>query len=175
MCLSRFLIPGPHLLSLTPIHFRWRRNIHTGTPVDLSLFCDLLELQNSCMLRLTYSSISDRNENVCLCRHNYVCILFFLCLQKLSTGRNLTLNNISLVTTVQSCYHWSQFEAHLEGCSLSINSNIFRDSASIKESRHFIFYFCALTKQQSRQTEFPKSKYLCMFAVSLSVWVRFPD
>lgn len=152
MCLSRFLIPGPHLLSLTPIHFRWRRNIHTSTPVDLSLFCDLLELQNSCMLRLTYSSISDRNENVCLCRHNYVCILFFLCLQKLSTGRNLTLNNISLVTTV-----------------------IFRDSASIKESRHFIFYFCALTKQQSRQTEFPKSKYLCMFAVSLSVWVRFPD
>lgn len=68
-------------------------------------FCDLLELQNSCMLRLTYSSISDRNENVCLCRHNYVCILFFLCLQKLSTGRNLTLNNISLVMTVQSCYH----------------------------------------------------------------------
>lgn len=24
--------------SLTPIHFRWRRNIHTSTPVDLSLF-----------------------------------------------------------------------------------------------------------------------------------------
>lgn len=190
------------LTTLVHFRWQTRIHTSTPAPVDLSLSCRLLcfscRIQS---YGGWHTAVYQTEMRICVCADVSVCVYpFLLCMHDSSSGGVFAKNVTAIIFSkdilisntgwiAASAQHaqdvfkdWPilglhgktpgvliHFEAPAEGWI--INPSTFTDFAS-KKTRHLLFYFCAFTKQQSRQTELSNGKYLGMFALSLSVKIR---